>query len=831
MKKKNIYKYILAFLIPMVILVLFCISRKIGIFGKYSLLISDFQAQYIVLLKHLREGGSILYSLSKGMGGGMIGTFAYYLSSPLNLLIYLFPKDQIILASIVLIILKISLCGFTMYLYLSNHFKTTRKIHLAFSTCYALMAYIVNYHFHIMWLDGVMLLPLVMMGIDKLFEKKSVLYIVSLFLAILSNYYIGYMICIMCVLYFIGNLFIHYSLRENKKEIISHVIRFFITSLLAGFLTMVLMIPNVLELQNGYKSVSSIVDYSGFNLSFLEFWSRTYMNSHNADTLLAENVISIYCGLIVLPLMYFFFVNKKIEKKEKIIYGILFLTIISGYFINAIGMIFHGFNTTNCYNYRFSFLASFIMILIACKSFDKIKEIPLYHYLIFIIFYLIMSNIMILLDYNYLSIMTIIISCVLVGVYLFLLYQFDRYTKNNDLKILLFVIVCSEVLFNLFMSLEKFEYYQTKEFDYYYQNVGSKLKEIQDNNPEYRISTQVFSTYNDGLLMEYNGISAFLSTVDVKHLIFLRNAGYFHTGMASVDYDNNSIVMDSLLGIKHRISSKNKDGYNNIGEIKYPIFSGLLFHEDILANATIYENPYALPLGYMISSDYDEKNEIENVLEFQNYLLNTMLGNDKKYFKTYKKDKLSEGAYEFTIDNDGYVYLYYFFEAGINECTVLVNGQPLTTRSEVVVYNKDLNGNKLRISLDGKVSSYGEAYAYYFDKEEFKKDIIKLQENKMTFEKVNDGYIKGKVVATNEFNRLFLSVPYEKGWNLYVDGKETEIDIMYDSFMGVTLKEGEHVIEFKYETPGLKLGSCVSIVSLLSTIGYLYMEKNKKKVK
>ena len=364
MKKKNFIKYFLSFLIPFFILILFCISRKIGIFGDYSLLISDFQSQYILLLKNLRDGGSIIYSLTKGLGGGMIGTFAYYLSSPLNILIYLFPKDQIVLASIFLIVFRISLSGLTMFTYLTNHFKENKYKYLIFSTCYALMAYVVNYHFHIMWLDGIMFLPLIMMGIDKLFEKKnSILYIISLSLMIFSNYYIGYMICIMSVLYFVGTLFIKYSWKENKKEIKEISIKFVISSLLAGLMTMVLQIPNLLELQNGYKSISK-VDYSGFNFSFLDLWSRTYIASHNADEILAKEVISIYCGLIILPLLYFYFINKQIKRKEKIIYGTILLILLSGYFVNAIGMVYHGFNFANCFNYRFSFLICFIMILI-----------------------------------------------------------------------------------------------------------------------------------------------------------------------------------------------------------------------------------------------------------------------------------------------------------------------------------------------------------------------------------------------------------------------------------------------------------------------------------
>ncbi len=833
MKNKNIHKYILAFLIPFIILTLFCISRKIGIFGENSLLVSDFQAQYIVLLKHLREGNSIIYSLSKGLGGGMLSTFAYYLSSPLNILIYLFPKDQIVLASIFLIVLRISLSGLTMFTYLSSHFKEKKYTHLMFSTCYALMAYVVNYHFHIMWLDGIMLLPLVMLGIDKLFEKKSTLYIVSLFLAVLSNYYIGYMICIMSILYFISNLILKYSWKKEKKEIKGVVIRFIISSLLGGLLTMCLQLPNLLELQNGYKMNSDGLEFSGLNLSFLDLWSRTYIFSHNYENILANDVISIYCGLIILPLLYFYFVNKKIKTKEKIVYGILLLILLSGYFINAVGMVYHAFNITNCYNYRFSFLICFIMIMISCKSFKYIKEINKHHYLIFLIFYSIMSIVMLFCDYTYLSINNIWISCIVMILYLVLLYLFNRYNKNNDLKILLFAIVIAETLFNLFMTLEKFEYYQTDEFNYYAYELGPQIEKYQIENPEYRISSKILATYNDSMYMNYHGISAFLSTVDVMNLKFLKNSGFYYTGMSAMDFGNNTMVMDSLLGVKYRISSVIKENYINVQKVEYPTFNGLLYHPTVMSKAIIYENPYALQIGYTISSSTQkEKIKLDDVFEFQNYLLNSMLDNDKVYFKSYESNKLSEGAYEFIINGEENIYVYFDYYAQIGNCNTLINGVKYDSASEVFAYKNTDGKEKIRVSLDGEVIKYGGAVAYSFDEEEFMKDIKALQNDNVKFETVEDGHLKGTVKATEEFNRLFFSIPYEDGWSLYIDGEEVEIDLAYDAFMQADLEVGEHNFELKYEAPGLKAGIAVSSVTLILTGIYLYFEKkSSKKVK
>ena len=829
-KHKKIVLPIIALLIPTLIFILFCFSRKIGIFGGNSFLVSDLQGQYIMLLTYLRNVNlsELFYSFSKGLGGGMIGTIAYYLASPFNLLIYLFPKNNILDAVNLLIGLKISLCGLTMYLYLRNHFKEDRFLFLIFSSCYALMSYIVNYHFHIMWLDGVLIFPLVMLGIDKLFDNKSLIYIISLFYALLSNYYIGYMICIASVLYFISMCVLKYK-SISKKELKRFCLKFVISSLLAGLSTMFLLIPTALELKNGYKANSS-VDFSGINLNFFDLWSRTYIGSNNYENVLAVNEISIYSGLIILPLVYFFFINKKISKREKVVYGSLTTILLSGFFIEAINTIFHAFNSTNCFNYRYSFITCFILIIIAIKSFINLKNIDIKYYLYFYIFYLVMSLFICIKDYSYLNLFVIYLSVFLMTLYMFLLYFYYRYNKNNDLKILLFIIVLAELLRNFFFSLSDFEYYKKEEFNYYLKDKKDEIYELQKDAKGYRIEKNTMFSYNDSLFMNYYGINSFLSTTDVNHLIFLKSAGYFAAGLSSSDSGNNSILMDSLLGVKYRISSYLKSNYKEIKETTYPQLTGILYHKDFLKPAMIYENPYALSMGYMISEP-STKIEVSNPFEFQNALLNSMLKTNTKYFKPYQGKKLSEGAYEFYIDNEELVYIYFYYEESrMNECDVLVNGKLADTASEIFTYAGNLNGEKIRVSLDGNVSKYGSAYAYYFDFDAFKSDIEVLKQHTLNISKIKGGYIKGEIEATSEMNTLFMSIPYEKGWSLYVDGKKTKIEVLYGAFIGAYLEEGTHTIELKYHVYGMNIGIIVSVISFILCVTYLEFEhiNNKK---
>ena len=132
------------------------------------------------------------------------------------LLLVFFDKYSIPEFIFLINIIKIGLSGFTSYHYFKNTFKGKESTSLVFSIVYALMAYNIVYSQNIMWLDGVYLLPIIFLGIDKLIEKeKPVLFCISLAFSIFCNYYIGYMSCIGSLVYFIYKLYF-----QQKKDCI-----------------------------------------------------------------------------------------------------------------------------------------------------------------------------------------------------------------------------------------------------------------------------------------------------------------------------------------------------------------------------------------------------------------------------------------------------------------------------------------------------------------------------------------------------------------------------------------------------------------------------------
>ena len=246
MKKKKYY--LLSFIIPAIAMILLYITVGV-IGGDKNILTVDLANQYVEFFGALKNilNGTInpFYTLSKTLGGNFFGILTYYLMSPFNLLIIFFNRIDIPKFILLINILKIAFSGLTSYIYFNNTFKKT-KLSLTFSIVYSLMAYNIVYSQNIMWLDGVILLPIIFLGIDKLIEKKPLLFYISLTLSIISNYYIGYMSCISSLIYFIYKSY----LKETKIEIkqIIYCIKYILLCVLTSG---IILIPSIFSLLQG----------------------------------------------------------------------------------------------------------------------------------------------------------------------------------------------------------------------------------------------------------------------------------------------------------------------------------------------------------------------------------------------------------------------------------------------------------------------------------------------------------------------------------------------------------------------------------------------------
>ena len=868
-KNKSFRYYILAFILPIIMMGLVYIFARIYPFGNRTLLIGDMFGQYLGLLGELRDiilgNGNLMYSFSKSLGGGMIGVFAYYLASPLNIILVLFPKEYITESIVAITLIKLGLCGLTCCIYLKQTYNKNDFSLVAFSCCYALMSYNLIFQQNIMWLDGVIMLPLVLLGINKIVkENKFILYTISLFLAIYTNYYIGYMICIFSVIYFIYKLFNEediYVNNSNKKiTIIKSKIKYFISSsIIAGGLSAFLLIPTIISLQNGKAEVELFRTTLGLDLNIMDILSRLLWGSFITKDMIKDTMPHIFCGVIVLVLVISYFFINNISKRKKIsAFVVIFI----------MNLVWHGFDSPNGFLYRNAFIFSFFLIIIAYESFINLEYLKNKYLLAILCIVAIVGAVSNLLGYEFLSFNKIAISILLAIIYCLLIYLY----KNKKIKHILYIfIICmviiGEIFYNAYITIPNLPYYARTYLNEYLSDIEPIVDKYKSkDNDFYRIEKTINYSSNEPLLLNYRGIDH-SSSANESNLAKIVNDLGITTGSGVTELYNHgsTIISDSLLGLKYVIAHDNIEGTTmNIEYTKNKYYKLV----EKIDGFNIYENPYNLPIGFMVNKDIKNVSSSNiNLFDFQRDILNSMTTNtnDQEYYTRFyesniklnniKKDKFenSNRYSKINKDEDGFIeinieapnedILYMYLPCELfgseklkvsNTIHIYVNGEKYTAYyaenySIVALGSFEKEENiSIKLELFDNQVCIDEFQFYSLDVNKFEKVYNELNKGKLDIVDYYDGYLNGKVNVNEDKTVLYTSIPYDDGWSVTVDGSNVQPIKLLGSVMGVELSKGEHNVVFKYKTPGLDVGIAVSCISFIVFIYMIYRNKKLK---
>ncbi|MDD3341503.1 MAG: YfhO family protein [Bacilli bacterium] len=843
--------YIYSFIIPFIILffIAFCLGF---ILKKYNntLFVSDMYAQYKSLFTNLRTEGLSFYSFSKGLGSSMIGTYAYYLISPFNLIVFLFKEIHIHYAIMLIIFIKMSLCGLTMYALLKHHFKENKML-LIFSTAYALMAFNVNYYFHVMWLDTVYLLPLVLLGIDKIIRgKKPYLYIFALFLTVLMNYYLAFMVCIFSVLYFIYRLYLYNEKKKDKKEIFRTIRVFLISSIIGGLLTSFILVPTLFEFKDMPRGEYNafLENQIGFNGNPLEIIGKLFIGSHNNDTLLSHYTFQIYTGILISVLVLLYFLNHKISKREKHASFIIVLIFIMSMLINYINYIWHGFNVPICFNGRYTFIFSCFLIYLAMRSLTEIKYITKLQYFIVAPIYPILGVITFIGQFPFTNLFMVYVTVALSFFYLLLL---SIYGKNNkDSKIasyLLLFLVLGELFTNMFFSLQDFKFKTVREVQGSYvimQKQVSKVME-KDSSTFYRMEKNFNYSATDPLYFSYNGIGTFLSTMSKTQLDFLAKLGYnVHNNI--IEYMTTYPVSDSIFGMKYYMdkdSDPKSHYYNKIDSFQVSSANGI-FYNVFKSDVSVYENSSALSIGTLTGNDVSKCTpQYQNFdrMQYQNNVISCLSGKDISIYEKIPLQKVEGTKFSFINTKRDNIIAYPNVKADLlkNEDFVeLIIGNRSFGVYNNMSFIPQFFENKadlgITMTTETKNSKNNKQeyipYLYYFNADTFYKTFNDLNKHSLQITKKKGSYMEGTASATKDNHYLFTTIPYDTGWTIKVDGKKIKYDKVFDTLIGFDLKEGNHKITFSYFPKGIKEGTVLSLVTLIGLGIFIFtLEKKTKK--
>ena len=336
-------------------------------FGPRTLLSMDAWSQYFPMMMEGKDGLS-QWSFSGALGFNRLAESAYYTMSPLFWIVYLFPKSAMYAVLHLVIALKFALAGLFFYLFLAKRYRPS-PVAIAFSLAYAFSAYTIAFLNQFMWMDAVVLLPLVALGLERLAARKApLLYILSLGLTLYSCFYIGYMVCIFSVLYFLILL-----LRERRtlRERGGSLALFSVSSLLAGGLAAFVLLPTYLCLQG---TVASTLSFDGVLRTYHSFLTVIKQFYPFGQISLEFQAPNLYCGSLSLFLFLLSVFLPKKPLRERLILIFLALFIYFSCTLNILDFVWHGMHYPNQLPGRQSFIFTFFIVSEAYAALLSLAE-------------------------------------------------------------------------------------------------------------------------------------------------------------------------------------------------------------------------------------------------------------------------------------------------------------------------------------------------------------------------------------------------------------------------------------------------------------------------
>lgn len=605
-----------SFFLSAAIMLLVYVAMDVHPFGESSVLVLDLNGQYVQFFAGLRNilhgDGSLLYSFSRSLGGEYLGIYTYYLASPLSWLVALFPEKNILEALLVIFVLKSGLAGLNFGAFLHYSRRPPKTLTVGLSVLYALSSYGVVMQHNTMWIDGMMLIPLVILGLERLIkEKKPILYTASLAMVLLCNYYIGYMLCIFTAIYFFYYFLAHdkdeLNARGEKNHFGASLLRVGVYSALALGLSAILLLPAYYSLTFGKTDFTTGNFALTAKFDIIDFLAKMFPGAY--DTVRPEGLPWVYSGVLALILLPLYFAAAKIPVREKIATGGLALLLFLSMYINTLDVLWHGGQAPNWLNYRYSFLFTFVVLLMAARALTALQSIHMKAILIsggaFILLAAILQKLSLTCTtdgktteyFNDLNGVWLTIGCTVIYTFLLLLLNGHETSspRFEPIAMLIVAVIAVETLLNGVFYLRRqnedvviSNYASYHDFYDVYDAPFDYIAE-HDDTPFYRADKTFQHTVCDSFVLDYKGLASSTSTLNAAVVRFQHNLG-MKSNSHWTEATGSTIVTNSLLGVKYWVAKAN--------ETVDPLY--VEYHRDGSGDAATvtYQNPYALPLAF-----------------------------------------------------------------------------------------------------------------------------------------------------------------------------------------------------------------------------------------
>lgn len=874
-KRPNAYLSLSFFLPAFLMMIVFATWGCLP-FLNGSVLVLDLNAQYVYYFEAFRDWiygeGSLVYSFSRSMGGEFTGMFAYYLASPLSYIVALFPKSMITEAIYSILVIKCGLSGLFAGIYLNARFrkKTGCTAVLMFSVFYALSGFVMTLQSNTMWFDAYALLPLILLGLERLIDKEGYkLYLFTFLIAVFANYYIGYMLCILVLLYSVY----YWFARERKLSALPFAaLRVVACSGIALLCASALLFPAYYSLTFGKTEFTEAIYTFTSQYDLLDVFAKFFFGAY--DTLRPEGLPASYIGMLTILLIPFYFACRRIPLRQRIGHGVLLFAFLSFFSIQMLDLVWHGFKEPIWMNCRYAFMLSFLLIVMACEVYAHIgRARALYLPTVAILYGIVLFFAAYFKHFWRYSWITLVFSPFFLGIYCFLLLFSRKFKHKRRLfaRLLLLTVTIETLLSGLYMSLcldkdvvivSRSSYTEVQE---YWQDAVDSVKA--KDNGFYRMEKTGGKKTNEPFSLGYYGLSGSTSTLNLDTLAFLNHLGILSRSHYSMYPAGSSAVADSILNVKYLLTQKGNQ------------VSSLYTYVETVGEVDIYENPYVFGIGCTVSADIKDfhltlpenaADKIEGAVYADygsaflkmNALVGAMRGEPTELFVKVngrlKTSNLSRSGYVgggnkyyAKPDETGTLTIPYIADGGelyffapscyFKTVTLAHNGSSMGE-----YFTDKTSGTKLlgspaggttgelvvTIGNEGGFFDKTEGYIYSLQTELFCDAFTELQEGSLHITEFSPTYMEGTVTAKDGKNTLMTTIAYDKGWQVTVDGEPVKTYEVVDALLAFDVPDGEHTVTLRYLPREYKIGrvtGAIGLVLLTATLAAEFVIRKYRK--
>lgn len=804
-----------AFFAPVILLILVLMNLHVTPFGEGTFLRADMNSQYSAFLTYLRSillgENDLFYSFSMNGGGNFYFLYTYYLANPFNWLMALVPAEDIPQALTFFILIRLGLAGLTMSLYL-------RRIRpssfgwgtLLFSTSYALMTYTLVCAENYFFIDGVVMLPLVLIGIEDIFERKSFLgYALALGFMLLIQFYIGWMICIFAVLYFLFRILNRSG--NGKRSNRGALRRFIAGSLLAALCASIILVPVAAGLSALPKDTNIPWTQKISNFSFFSLLGKNLPGAY--DTMeFRYGLPGIYSGALITVYFLHYLAADAVTRKERLLTAGMLLFLWISFWSYGLNRVWHGFAEPVWWPYRYSFLFSFWLIRAAALRFPTDERAPSGKRLLLSGILAVACWLPLLTGFHLASLRLTLIESA------FLLFFMLAETLRGKLGRAFLPAVSVVVLMNLYLHASTIlgpNLTDPNPAEPYRERIrafSALLDPVAKGRTDlFRIENLDIRDSNDPMRLGYQGLTHYSSTVSYADYLFpLRIFGVPQRHYWTTVTEGVPAATLSLFGIEATLKSATE----------------------------ISMNPNALPIAFSAPSSII-RSVIFTHLPYENLNAAFKAISGKDFGPIYEaveseKTPESDGETIWNFRPRQIAPVYMYVENQEIEPNLIESAAgPQTIQvfpDESYLLGTIQQGENVRVTSHPDPNSADPAGNRVFYSESL--DVLGryagiIQPRGVTVEKIRPSQLRARYTGNAETPYLFFSILYDEGWKAYVDGEERLLIPALNYFMMIQADPGTHVVELRYTPPGFRTGAALSFAGIALLLIAAFMERKK----